>query len=101
MSKALLKNILHILEAMLLGYVLMLWLSIQGYLVGGAILLVMWLLCYMGIKFFRTPVINKTVKNKTGVTIDSTAKQWLIGMSTCMLGYAIGALLFYIIGGIL
>lgn len=100
MSKALLKNILHILEALVVGYALFTLLGLSCYLIGGAILLVMWAICYVGLTIFRTQVVNKTVKNKTGVEVNSTKKQWLIGMLTCLFGYLLGGVLFYIIGGV-
>lgn len=100
MNKTLLKNLLHIFESMALGVALYYLFSISVYAVGGVLLSAMWLVTYFAIDLLQTPVVNKTVRNKTGIEVKSTKRQWFIGMITSLLGYLLGGILGCIMGGI-
>lgn len=100
MNKTLLKNLLHIFESMALGTTLYYLISMAAYAIGGVFLSAMWLVTYFAVDLLQTPVVNKTVKNKTGIEVKSTKRQWFIGMLTSLLGYLLGGILGCIMGGI-
>lgn len=101
MNKTLLKNLLHIFESMAFGVALYYLFSLSAYAIGGIFLSAMWLVTYFAIDLLQTPVVNKTVKNKTGIEVKSTKHQWFIGMVTSLFGYLLGGVFGCIMGGIL
>lgn len=93
------RNLIHVLEAGLLSSLLYLIGKSKLCGIGAIALSVMWLIAWFSILFSQYTVITKSVKNKTGKDLNTSTRSYLIGLFTCIAGYAMGWFICVVLEG--
>lgn len=93
------RNLIHVLEADLLSSMLFLIGQSKLCVIGAFALAVMWMLAWLSILLSRYTVITKSVKNKTGKDLNTSTRSYLIGLFTCIAGYAMGWFICVVLEG--